>query len=347
MAAKCSKIGSTLYDLYPAAGFGTLGTTSWKLPMPSQYEEIGQRVRAFRLASGYSADEVAQRIGISRTALYRVEKGEISKIDTLERLSDLLEVSMPTLMGVGIEYLASAVSYFERTRQLEERADQIIVLASPVSFLLASDGFINVLDQSLRESVPDDFPQRAKYLTDVGQVIDILAARKQTYMRRRPSIVNLISADQIERFLKMGLMGKRDLPDAIRRERLGWAHAEIEHLATLVEADNLGVQIGLVTDILPHNGFQIFREADRSTLTISPFRLGEQPNIRVGVAMLTSAPEALKLHEKIVKEAWRTAIKGESAAAHLRDLLAANVTVANESSPTATSRRGRTPRAAE
>jgi len=289
--------------------------------MPSQYEEIGQRVKAFRMASGYSADEVAQRIGISRTALYRVEKGEIAKIDTLERLSELLEVSMPTLLGVGIEYMASAVSYFERTRQLEERADQIIVLASPVSFLLASDQFQHALDLSLRESVPDDFPQRARYLADVDQVMEILAARKQAYMRRRPSIVNLISADQITRFLKTGLMGRRDLPEAQRRERLTWARAEIEHLAALLEADNLGVQIGLATDILPHNGFQIFRQADRSTLTISPFRLGEQPNIRVGVAMLTSAPEALKLHEKIVKEAWRTAIKGQQAADHLRALL--------------------------
>jgi transcriptional regulator with XRE-family HTH domain len=308
--------------------------------MPSQYEEIGQRVRAFRMASGFSADEVAQRIGISRTALYRVEKGEIAKIDTLERLSELLEVSMPTLMGVGIEYMASAVSYFERTRQLEERADQIIVLASPVSFLLASDSFITALDQSLRESVPDDFPQHAKFLADVEQVIEILAERKKTYMRRRPSIVNLISAEQIERFLKMGLMGKRNLPEPVRQERLGWAHAEIEHLASILEADNLGVQIGLVTDILPHNGFQIFRQADRSTLTISPFRLGEQPNIRVGVAMLTSAPEALKLHEKIVKEAWRTAIKGEAAAAYLRELLANNDQLA---SPPKAARRAKPP----
>jgi transcriptional regulator with XRE-family HTH domain len=307
--------------------------------MPSQYEEIGQRVRAFRMASGLSADEVAERIGISRTALYRVEKGEIAKIDTLERLSELLEVSMPTLMGVGIEYLASAVSYFERTRQLEERADQIIVLASPVSFLLGSEQFIKALDYSLRESVPDDFPQRTKYLNDVGQVIEILAARKQTYMRRRPSIVNLISAGQIERFLKMGLMGRMDLPEEVRKERLAWAHAEIDHLATLLEDDNLGVQIGLVTDILPHNGFQIFRQADRSTLTISPFRLGEQPNIRVGVAMLTSAPEALKLHEKIVKEAWRTAIKGEAAASYLRELLAQNEDAAGNPPPVKTPRR--------
>jgi transcriptional regulator with XRE-family HTH domain len=286
-----------------------------------RYEEIGQRVKAFRLASGYSADEVAQKIGISRTALYRVEKGEIAKIDTLQCLSELLEVSMPTLLGVGIEYMASAVSYFERTRQLEEKADQIIVLAGPVSFLLASERFESALELLLRESVPDNIAQREKMLADVTQVMDILHERKRTYMRRRPSIVNLISADQIARFLVGGLMGRRDLSEAVRAERKQWARAEIERLAQLIEADNLGVQIGLVTDTLPLNGFQIFRQADRSTLTISPFRLGEQPNIRVGVAMLTSAPEALKLHEKIVNDAWKTAIKGSAAAEHLHRLL--------------------------
>jgi hypothetical protein len=71
----------------------------------------------------------------------------------------------------------------------------------------------------------------------------------------------------------------------------------------------------------PHTHFQIFRMADTKMLTVSPFRLGEQPNIRLGVAMITSAPEAITLHEKAVNEMWRGAIKGAAAAAHLRALL--------------------------
>lgn len=63
--------------------------------------------------------------------------------------------------------------------------------------------------------------------------------------------------------------------------------------------------------------------ADTKMLTVSPFRLGEQPNIRLGVAMITSAPEAINLHEKAVNEMWRGAIKG-AAAAHLRSLLVPN-----------------------
>jgi hypothetical protein len=54
---------------------------------------------------------------------------------------------------------------------------------------------------------------------------------------------------------------------------------------------------------------------------LSPFRLGEQPNIHVGVAMITSAPEALSLHQNLVEEVWRRALKGNAASAYLSTLL--------------------------
>ena len=88
----------------------------------------------------------------------------------------------------------------------------------------------------------------------------------------------------------------------MRRERRALARAEVEHFAALMEDEPIGVQIGIVPDTLPHASFQIFRQPDRHILALSPFRLGEQPNIRVGVAMITSAPEALALHEKMAKE---------------------------------------------
>ena len=109
--------------------------------MAIRFDDIGNRLKAFRLGSGLSADEIASRLGISRTALYRFEKGELAKIETLEKLAELLSVSVPTLLGVGVEYIASAVSYFERMRQIEEACEHIIVLAGPISYLLASDAF--------------------------------------------------------------------------------------------------------------------------------------------------------------------------------------------------------------
>lgn len=292
--------------------------------MAFRYDDIGNRLKAFRLGSGLSAEQTARRIGISRTALYRFEKGELVKIETLEKLAELLGVSVPTLLGVGIEYIGSAVSYFERMRQIEETAEHIIVLAGPISFLLASDGFGRVLEQVLGESIPEDVADRGRALEDVRRIMAVLHERKETYRRRRPTVVNLISALEIGRFLQNGFIGREALPLSLREERYEIARAEVAYFAGVIEEMPLGVQIGVVRDILPHTGFQIFRQPDRQILTMSPFRLGEHPNVRVGVAMITSAPEALALHHRAVQEMWRRALKGPAAARYLRDLLDAH-----------------------
>jgi len=286
-----------------------------------RFDDIGNRLKAFRLASGLSADQIAKRLDISRAALYRFEKGELAKIETLDKLAELLGVSVPTLLGVGVEYLPSAVAYFERLRQLEETASHIIVLAGPISYLLSSDAFHDRLAQVLSESIPDKVENRKRALADVERIMAILRERKSQYRARRPAIVNLIAASEIERFLANGLAGRLDLAARERRERQRHARAEVEHFIGAIEQHPIGVQIGIVPDTLPQTGFQIFRQPDREVLTLSPFRLGEHPNVRVGVAMLTSAPEALALHHKAAEEMWQRAHKGAAAANLLRRIL--------------------------
>jgi hypothetical protein len=245
----------------------------------------------------------------------------VAKIETLEKLSELLGVSIPTLLGVGVEYVASAVSFFERMRQLEEVAEHIIVLAGPVSYLLASDRFDATLADVLIESIPDSAEDRDRAVAQVRDLMEILRRRKETYRQRRPGILNLISAAEIERFLTNGMIGRGNLPAKVRRERHALALAEAEHLARLMAEEPIGVQIGVVPGTLPHASFQIFRQPDRKVLTLSPFRLGEQPNVHAGVGMITSAPEALSLHEKIAQDMWRRAHKGRKAADFMRTLI--------------------------
>jgi transcriptional regulator with XRE-family HTH domain len=289
--------------------------------MPIRFDDIANRLKAFRLGSGLSAEEIAGRLGISRTALYRFEKGEVAKIETLESLAELLDVSVPTLLGVGVEYVASAISYFERMRQIEETAEHIIVLAGPISYVLSSDAFDQALGEILRESVPEAIDTRERALAQIDELMAVLHARKETYRRRQPAIVNLISASEMERFLRNGLVGRHDLSEKVRRERRALARAEAEHFTALMENEPIGVQIGIVPDTLPHSSFQIFRQPDRQILALSPFRLGEEPNIRVGVAMITSAPEALALHEKMARELWAHALKGPAAVRFMRGLM--------------------------
>jgi transcriptional regulator with XRE-family HTH domain len=289
--------------------------------MPLRFDDIGNRLKAFRLGSGLSADEIANRLGISRTALYRFEKGELAKIETLEKLAELLGVSVPTLLGVGVEYVASAVAYFERMRQIEETSEHIIVLAGPISYLLASDAFDRTLEEMLRENVPDKFEGRKRALAQVDEIMNVLRQRKEGYRRRQPGIVNLIAASEMERFVRNGLIGRFDLPAKVLAERRALARTEAEHFTALMADEPIGVQIGIVPDTLPHTGFQIFRQPDRHMLALSPFRLGEEPNVRIGVAMITSAPEALALHEKMAKELWQRALKGPAAVRFMRELM--------------------------
>ncbi len=286
-----------------------------------RYDDIGNRLKAFRLGSGLSAEEVARQAGISRTALYRSERGELVKLETLEKVAELLGVSITTLLGVGIEYIASSVAYFERIRQIEETAEHITIIAGPISFLLASTAFERTLDLTLRESVPEDLAERGRVLGEIDHIMAILRERKLNYQVRQPSIVNLMSALEIDRYVRNGMVGRYDLPEEVRRERRARAREEMAHFASVIEEEAIGIQIGIVPETLPHTGFQIFRQPNRQVLTISPFRLGEHPNVRVGVAMITSAPEALALHRKTFNEMWKRSLKGGAALRFLRDLL--------------------------
>src|SRR5262245_31614333 len=93
--------------------------------------DIGRRLRAYRSAAGASAAALARKLGVSRAALYRIEDGEMIKIEVLERLADILGTSLPSLLGAGVEYHPSAISYFLRMQQLESEADRIVAHFNP------------------------------------------------------------------------------------------------------------------------------------------------------------------------------------------------------------------------
>jgi hypothetical protein len=42
--------------------------------------------------------------------------------------------------------------------------------------------------------------------------------------------------------------------------------------------------------------FRIFEDAEHSYVAVSPFRLGELPNIRTGIATITKAPDAVEMY---------------------------------------------------
>lgn len=284
-------------------------------------KEIGQRLKAFRLGSKYSTEEIAAKIGISRAALYRYEKGDPPKLETLESIADLLGVSLTSLMGVGVEYISSAISFFERMRQNEAESEHLSIMFGLVSYLLTTDSFDEYLAVSIREGLPAEYADSDEINRHVSEVLSVLKERKKGYLKRRPGMVNLASATNLEQFLRNGFVGTFDLPEKVLEERRAVARCEVENVIKLLEEQPIGVQIGILVDSVPSTHFQIFRQPERSTLCFSPYKLCDFPNVRLGVGMLTSAPEALQLHEKMVIELWGKALKGSRAADYLRKMI--------------------------
>lgn len=280
-------------------------------------EEIGARIKAFRLGAGFSPEELAEKAGISRAALYRYESGQPSRIDTLIKICDLLKVSLPTLLGAGVEYIASPVSFFERMRQLEEKVDQITVLFGPVSYLLTTGAYDAVLPALLRESIPHNVENYEQSLKDVDSLVEILRARKRQYETRNPYIISLISGEELKQFVRLGLVGtlKPDGVDLEERRRV--ARIEVENIIRLLRDPPLGVQLGVIVDSMPGASLQLFTQSSRKSVAVSPYRLGTFANIRIGVATITSASDATELYQTVTNQLWSRSLKGEQAADYI------------------------------
>lgn len=292
--------------------------------MSMRFTEIGQQLRAYRLESGLRAEEIAARLGVSRAALYRYEKGEVIKLDTIKRLAELLKISPLSLLGIGVEYYNRPIGYFERVRQIEETADQVLQLSGPLCYLTTSDAYDNALGEAFEEIADQAGGERMAMRSMAEQVLGILAARKRMYAMRRPSIIAMVSLPAVQRLIDVGIVSGGHMSDRVRRMCRDVAIAEVENIATLMETEPMGLQFGLLAGSPPSSSFKILRARDRVSLAINPFRTDTHPGAQTGVAMITGADEAIAAHQRVAEASWREAIKGQAGAARLRQLL--NVT---------------------
>lgn len=292
--------------------------------MTSQFQmisEIGNRLKSYRLGMGLSPEDVAKKTGISIASIYRYEAGKPIRVDALGKIADLLDVSLASLFGVGSENIASAVTFFERLRQIEAEADQITVLFGPVPYLLTSDSYDELLPQVLLESVPDSAANRGGLESSISQLIEILLSRKKAFKKRKPNIIALISALELEQFVRSGFVGSTNLnPNKIDTRKKA-AVLEVRNVISLLKEQPIGVQIGVVQDSMPGTSFQILRKGINAQVATSPYRLGASANVRIGVATITSAREVIKLHQSVTENLWKHSLKGEAAVDNLEKLL--------------------------
>ena len=287
------------------------------------YEELGARLRAYRIGASLQAENIADQLGVSRAAIYRLEQGKIVKIETLEKLAQLLGTSIASLLGVEVEYYSTALGFFERLRQVEADAERIVAHFSPISLLLSSEHYLGHLRLMLQEALP--LTAEGKDIShpeaEIAQILDIVHERKNLFEQKRQSIVSLIGLRELERFLQTGMIGRLELDDKVRQQRIQAARNEVQHIAELMEQEPMHIKIALVEDAMPATAFQLLYRANRTMLTVSPFRLGEMPTIRNGVATVTAAHEPVRLYENMIDQLWKAALKGKTGAAQLRKLL--------------------------
>src|ERR1700730_11218610 len=194
-----------------------------------RFMEIGQQLRAYRLESGLRAEEIAARLGVSRAALYRYEKGEVIKLDTIQRLAELLKISPLSLLGIGVEYYSRPIGYFERVRQVEETADQILQVDGPFCYLTSTDAYDAALAAAFDEVAEQAGGERAGMRANAEQVLGIMTARKRMHAQRRPGIIAMLPAARMRQFLEQGVAGAVPLSDRTRRMCREVAAAEVQH----------------------------------------------------------------------------------------------------------------------
>jgi transcriptional regulator with XRE-family HTH domain len=286
------------------------------------FNEIGQQLRAYRMESGLKAEEIAARLGVSRAALYRYEKGEVIKLDTVKRLAELLKISPLTLLGIGVEYYSRPIGYLERIRQLEETADQILQLYGPVCYLTTSDEYDSILAQIFEEHAEATGVDRGMARTAAEQVLSALSARKRMFIARRPSVIAIFTVSAVEKFLSEGVAGILPLSDRLKAQCRDVARHEVERMVDLMESEPIGLQFGLIAGAELNGPFMLLRTRDRASLAINPFPTDAPPGAQCGVAMITSAEDAVMTHQRIAEATWREAIKGQAAAKQIKALLA-------------------------
>ncbi|MBU7466083.1 helix-turn-helix domain-containing protein [Lactiplantibacillus pentosus] len=73
---------------------------------------VGDRMKSIRKQQGISADQLAESIGVSRSTIFRYEKGDIEKmpIEVVANVASSLHVSLVDLMGISNDSISEKIT---------------------------------------------------------------------------------------------------------------------------------------------------------------------------------------------------------------------------------------------
>lgn len=276
--------------------------------------EIGQQLRAFRLESGMRADEIATRLGVSRAALYRYEKGEVIKLDTVQRLAELLKISPLTLLGVGFDYYNCPNRFFEKLTALESDVLQSLQICDPICYQVTSPAY-DVILQEAHTSLPEQKENAAP-------AILTQANRRALYNQRKPSIISMLPEGLVVEFLRQGVGAHVPMSETLRQKARQVAVQEIRNIITLMDSVPMGLQFSVIPENMTVTPCIYMRKSEQVVVAINPFRSDCCPAYTSGVAMITASPEAVLTHQRMLESLWQTSLKGQDAMERLKTLVA-------------------------
>ncbi len=93
-------------------------------------EVVGERIRAARLAHGWTHEELARRVGVNWRTVQRWQKGKPPRLQTLLRLADVL--------GVPQGYFVEIEDSLATLNDLRERMDDLAARVDALARALAS-----------------------------------------------------------------------------------------------------------------------------------------------------------------------------------------------------------------
>lgn len=206
-------------------------------------------------------------------------------------------------------------------RELEAASDAVVVRFMPMSYLLTTLSYDVFLRRMMIESIPDQ-EQSPETIAEIDTIMALLALRKMAATALR--ITSLMSIPEVERFLRIGLVGRLQLPAAETKRRRAAAREEIANIIEMLRQPNSNIDIALLDDMLPSVGFQLFTAKGTDVLSISAFRVNEMPNVRFGIAMITAAAEPVAQFHALANDLYARGLKGQRAANRLEQALAAS-----------------------
>ena len=88
---------------------------------------MGQRIKDLRLSKGMAAEELAAKVGVAKTSIYRYETGAI------EKMPATVLVSIADVLGVSTAYLLGVTNDPNETKQNKSTDNEIFTLVQSMS----------------------------------------------------------------------------------------------------------------------------------------------------------------------------------------------------------------------